>query len=197
LRDWIGAPREMGRYRLFRNNCARLLTRYLGRAGLTPDLHEVVFPVNIPPYLRKVLVNPYPPLVVPTLRSVLPKIAREGGARFSSLTDLERLRYVLESRDIPVEVLDELSAALPAVPNAVEAYGLGPLPEALYQACTDPRCAEEVARAGTAVWSADAFRSSVVSQAGERAALETRIRDSDLTEESVRHYRLLSRVLEN
>jgi hypothetical protein len=195
LVDWIQRPKEMKRFGILRNNCSRLLTRCLGRAGVTPDLHEVSFPINIPSYLRKSLVSPYPPLVVPTLRSVRTKAGHESVADCTLLTDAERLRYALETRDIPADVLLRLAAASSATPDPVEAYNLRPLPAAVYQACDDARCAEELAAAGETIWTRALFVRAVLSQRTEIRDLEKRIQGGDFTVESVRHHRLLVTAL--
>jgi hypothetical protein len=197
LEDWIQTPTNMRRYGILRNNCSRLLTRCLGKAGITPDSHEVSFPINIPPYLRKNLLNPYPPVVVPTLRNVRAKIGRAPKSGFASLTDSERLRYALETRDLPVDGLEELAAALSAIPDPVEAYNLSSLPEAVYQACDDPRCAEEAVRAGATVWTPASFSRCVLAQRTEIRDVEKKIKNGDFTVESVRHYRLSTSALEN
>jgi hypothetical protein len=195
LEDWIRRPEDMKRFGILRNNCSRLLTRCLGRAGVTPDLHEVSFPINIPPYLRKSLVNPYPAVVVPTLRSVRARIKTAPGGGFASLTDAERVRYALETRDIPADVLGRLAAASSTIPDPVEAYNMSPLPAAVYRACDDALCAGEVVAAGETVWTRASFVRSVLSQGTEIRDLEKKIEDGDFTVESVRHFRLSVSVL--
>jgi hypothetical protein len=179
LEDWFENPSDMKNYKLLKNNCSRLLTRYFSDSGIMPEIKEITFPVNIPRYLRKNLANPYPVIVAPTLKSVNEKL--KNGATFTDLSDDEIVRYSLEKEDLSNSELNQLAAALKTERTAEQAYNLTSLPLPIYEACYDSKCAAQVKSVGQQIWPEGQFESSFLSQEQEIKDVDQRIKDSDFS----------------
>jgi hypothetical protein len=178
LLQWLANPsKHLKNYTFLNNNCGGLMTRYLQDAGLPHDGIRARIPAHIPRYLKKLLLNPYPELVIPSPVSLFSKAAEILGISMKDLKD---------GNDWPADSADRLGTALtdleikkmlrflsPKMPKAVflslekdhnyfnggagpdETAGIKKVPAELYQLCGDEACVTKITEAERSLWSDD------------------------------------------